>query len=83
MYSVPKLLAKHVRPFFGHMALEEIRTGNVNDWIGEMRSKKLEPKTIHNIWQMELLCWTQWAHWTQLRQNLISCSLRQLRIVSV
>jgi hypothetical protein len=35
-YSVPKLLAKHVRPFFGQTALEEIKTGNVNDWIAEM-----------------------------------------------
>jgi integrase len=51
-YSVPKLLAKHVRPFFGHMALEEIKTGNVNDWILEMQSKKLEPKTIHNMWKL-------------------------------
>ena len=51
-YSVPKLLAKHVRPFFGHMALEEIKTGNVNDWIAEMQIKKLEPKTIHNMWKL-------------------------------
>jgi integrase len=51
-YSVPKLLAKHVRPFFGHMALEEIKTGNVNDWILEMQRKKLEPKTIRNMWKL-------------------------------
>lgn len=48
-YSVPKLIAKHLRPFFAQLALEEIRTGNVNDWIAEMQSKKLEPKTIHNL----------------------------------
>ena len=51
-YSVPKLLAKHVRPFFGQTTLEEIKTGNVNDWIAEMRSKELEPKTIHNLWKL-------------------------------
>jgi integrase len=51
-YSVPKLLAKHLRPFFGQMALEEIKTGNVCDWITEMQSKELEPKTIHNMWKL-------------------------------
>jgi integrase len=51
-YSVPKLLAKHVRPFFGQTALEEIKTGDVNDWITEMQSKELEPKTIHNMWKL-------------------------------
>ena len=51
-YSVPKLLAKHLRPFFGQMALEEIKTGNVNDWVAEMNTKKLEPKTIHNLWKL-------------------------------
>ncbi|HXA76975.1 MAG TPA: tyrosine-type recombinase/integrase [Candidatus Acidoferrales bacterium] len=51
-YSVPKLLAKHLRPFFGQMALEQIKTGNVNDWVAEMNSKKLERKTIHNLWKL-------------------------------
>lgn len=51
-YSAPKLIAKHVRPFFGYMALEEIKTGNVNDWIADLQSKEFEPKTIHNVWKM-------------------------------
>ena len=51
-YSVPKLLAKHLRPIFGPTALEEIKTGDVNDWITEMQSKELEPKTIHNMWKL-------------------------------
>jgi integrase len=51
-HSVPKLLAKHVRPFFGQTVLEEIKTRNVNDWIAEMQSKELEPKTIHNMWKL-------------------------------
>jgi integrase len=51
-YSFPKLIAKHIRPFLGLMALEEIKTGNVNDWIANLQSKGLEPKTIHNVWKM-------------------------------
>jgi len=51
-YSVPKLLSKHVRPFFGQMTLEEIKTGHVNDWITEMHGEELEPKTIHNMWKL-------------------------------
>src|ERR1700693_3460590 len=50
-YSFPKLIAKHLRPFFGSMALEEIKTGIVNDWIADLQ-KELEPKTIHNMWKM-------------------------------
>jgi integrase len=52
VYSAPKLIAKHLRPFFGHMEPEEIKTGNVNDWVAEMQSKELEPKTIHNMWKL-------------------------------
>jgi len=48
-YSGPKLITKHLRPFFGGMALEDIKTGVVNDWIGKM---KLEPKTIHNMFKL-------------------------------
>ena len=44
-------LKKHVRPFFGNMTIEEIRTGTVNDWIRSLTAKKLEPKTIHNLWK--------------------------------
>lgn len=40
-----------MRPFFGNMTIEEIRTGNVNDWILSMTAKGLEPKTIHNVWK--------------------------------
>jgi integrase len=47
----PGRLRKHVRPFFGQMAIEEIRTGTVNDWIHSMIAKGLKPKTIHNVWK--------------------------------
>lgn len=51
-YSAPKLIAKHLRPFFGSMALEAIKTGVINDWIADMGSKGLQPKTVHNLWKM-------------------------------
>jgi integrase len=51
-YSAPKLITKHLRPFFGLMPLEEIKTGIVNDWLAEMQKSELEPKTIHNLWKM-------------------------------
>lgn len=44
-------IRRHVRPFFGNIAVEEIRTGTVNDWIRSMTAKRLEPKTIHNVWK--------------------------------
>jgi integrase len=47
----PNRLRNHVRPFFGSMSIEEIRTGNVNDWIRTLTTKRLEPKTIHNVWK--------------------------------
>jgi integrase len=47
----PSRLRNHVRPFFGNMTTEEIRTGTVNDWIRSMTAKGLEPKTIHNVWK--------------------------------
>jgi len=44
-------LRKHVRPFFGNVAIEGIRTGTVNDWIRGLTVKGLKPKTIHNLWK--------------------------------
>jgi hypothetical protein len=34
------------------MALEEIKTGVVNDWIVDLQAKGLKPKTIHNLWKL-------------------------------
>ena len=51
-YTAPKLIAKYLRPRFGQMALEEIKTGAVNDWIVELRDRGLKPKTIHNLWKL-------------------------------
>ena len=50
-YSAPMLIKKHLRPFFGQMAPESIRTGAINDWIADLKSKSLEPKTVHNLWK--------------------------------
>jgi hypothetical protein len=40
-YMAPKLIAKYLRPFFGHMAVIEIKTGNVNDWISGLQKQGL------------------------------------------
>jgi integrase len=50
--NAPKLIAKHLRPFFGSMALETINTGAINDWIAERQKAGLEPKTVHNMWKL-------------------------------
>lgn len=34
------------------MALATIKTGVVNDWIADLESKSLEPKTVHNLWKL-------------------------------
>jgi integrase len=47
----PIRLRKHVRPFFGHMAIEDIRTGTVNDWLRTLTANGLQPKTVHNVWK--------------------------------
>lgn len=48
----PKSISKHLRPFFGPMSLEDIKTGNINDWIADRLKEGLQPKTIHNLWKM-------------------------------
>jgi integrase len=50
-FIIPARLRLHVRPFFGHMAIEEICTGTVNDWIGSLSAKGLEPKSVINCWK--------------------------------
>jgi len=46
--TAPGQIAKHLRPFFGHLALDTIKTGTVNQWI---RSLDLAPKTVSNLWK--------------------------------
>src|SRR5260370_9309847 len=48
-FITPSRLRNHVRPFFGNMSIEGVRTGTVNDWIRSLPAKGLEPKTIHNV----------------------------------
>lgn len=51
-WAAPLLLTKHLRPFFGKMSVESIKTGVVNDWIASLNRKGLKPKTVHNMWKM-------------------------------
>ncbi len=51
-YAAPKQIAKYLRPFFGSMAVEVIKTGTVNEWVVDLGRRGLEPKTIHNLWKM-------------------------------
>jgi integrase len=44
-------LQKHIRPFFGAMSLEEIKTGTVNQWINRL-NEVMEPKTVVNTWKL-------------------------------
>src|SRR6476469_2918889 len=46
--SAPGQIAKHLRPFFGLLVLDSIKTGTVNEWIGTLH---LAPKTVHNQWK--------------------------------
>jgi integrase len=50
-YAAPGQIAKHLRPFFGVLTLESIKTGTVNDWITGLVNKDLEPKTVYNQWK--------------------------------
>ena len=50
--SAPHQIAKHLRPFFGALPLESIKTGVINDWLAGLVKLGLEPKTIHNQWKM-------------------------------
>jgi integrase len=50
--ELPGQLARHLRPFFGAMRVETIKTGIVNDWIIGLNKQDLHPKTVHNKWQM-------------------------------
>ena len=48
---MPKLIAKHLRPSFAQLALEE--SGQATSTIGLLRCRaKSEPKTIHNLWKL-------------------------------
>ena len=50
-YAAPILNKKHLRPFFGNMALENIKTGVINDWIADHKRQGRHPKTVHNLWK--------------------------------
>ena len=47
----PNFIKKHLRPYFGTLALETIKTGVVNDWIADLSRQGRHPKTVHNLWK--------------------------------
>jgi len=50
-YSAPIINTKYLRPFFGTMPLEVIKTGVINDWIADVTKQGRHPKTVHNLWK--------------------------------
>jgi integrase len=50
-HDAPGQIAKHLRPFFGALPLESIKTGTINEWVMGLVKIGLEPKTIHNQWK--------------------------------
>jgi integrase len=50
-YTAPILTRKYLRPFFGTLALDSIKTGVINDWIAGLRELGRHPKTVHNLWK--------------------------------
>lgn len=50
-YSAPILIKKYLRPFFGTLTLDAIKTGVINDWIADVTKKGRHPKTVHNLWK--------------------------------
>jgi len=46
--TAPGQIAKDLRPFLGHLVLNTIKTGTVNQWLGTLQ---LAPKTVHNQWK--------------------------------
>lgn len=51
-YTAPLLLKKYIRPYFGSMVIDSIKTGTINDWIADLSRKDLEPKTVHNLYKI-------------------------------
>lgn len=48
--SAPLQITKHLRPFFGALTLESIKTGTINEWLTGLTRSGLEPKTVRNQW---------------------------------
>lgn len=57
--EAPGQLAMHLRPFFGAMPLETIKTPVVSQWIAGLVKLGLKPKTVHNKWKY----FTQIMNW--------------------
>jgi integrase len=44
-------LTKHMLPRLGHMLLEEVRPRHIHDFVLDLRSGSLAPRTIHHVFQ--------------------------------
>lgn len=50
-HTVPMRLEKYIQPHFGAMAMDSIKTAQVNDWIRLLNAAGLKPKTVHNTYK--------------------------------
>ena len=48
-YISPRLLKKHIVPFLGSLPVADIKTGDINRWIAQLRAS---PKTCHNLYKL-------------------------------
>ena len=51
-YSQPKLIARHLLPFFGEMPIDTIKTGDLNEWINSRPMRGYKPKSISNLYRL-------------------------------
>jgi integrase len=50
-HTIPFRLRKFIRPFFGNMSVDAIRTAQVNDFVRSLTAQGLKPKTVHNTYK--------------------------------
>jgi len=63
--SIPLRLEKHMRPVFGGLALDQIKSAHVNDWIRSLTAAGLTAKTVHNVFKdFRAIC-----NWHRMEQD--------------
>ena len=65
-YMAPKLIERHLIPFFGEMQIGSIRTAHINEWIAVAMEGKA-PKTVLNMYK-QLRAIISW-HFKQFDQH--------------
>jgi integrase len=48
--NMPRLIEKHLAPFFGAMPVDSIKTGTINEWIATL--PEMAPKSVHNLYKL-------------------------------